>query len=410
MRANYLPYSLSIYITYDCHLKCPHCFLVQKNEINRYRLSFETIANLINQAETHGVYTIIIAGGDPLLHPDFLKIVKLIKSKKMIPLVACTGINLNNNMIQKIVKCGIPTLQISLDGATAETHDRIRRVGNYEEVCSAARRIVASGLNLNIALCIHKANTHEVNELFKLCLKLGAYSVKLTFYLEFSPTQNCTQLNSEEIALVLNQAQDFNTHHEKSDWIICPGYNIRLGSLLQSIHSSPDIVVSADGGVSTDEAQPRFGNILEDNLSEIYTRHINNLIRRFFKKKLNSLYETFNITSIEGTTLDLSANALIYKQGEKIHILIDDSLSEPVWFFTALHEIGHIATSTLVSNPRNNNKTESELIANEWALLQLKHNIHPDVLYQYENALFESETALYQLVNSNLTRDLVNFF
>lgn len=66
MRDTYLPYSLSIYITYDCYLKCPHCFIVQKNEINKYRIVHETIKKIIIEAETYDVFTIIVAGGDPL--------------------------------------------------------------------------------------------------------------------------------------------------------------------------------------------------------------------------------------------------------------------------------------------------------------------------------------------------------
>ncbi|MFP3924518.1 radical SAM protein [Pseudomonas sp. W5-36] len=410
MRARYLPNSLSLYITYNCFLKCPHCFLVQKGEINRYELPFDTVSELINEAEAYGVFTVIIAGGDPLLHPDFLKIVKLIKSKNIVPLVASTGINLKDEMIKDIKCAGIPTLQLSLDGASPHTHDAIRRSGNFIEVCGAAKRIVASGLNLNIALCIHKANAREVVRLFLLCQRLEAFSVKLSFYVEFLPTPNCAELNPQEISWVLQQARDFAREHERTDWIICPGYDISSGTQLNSVISSPSVVISADGGVSIDEGAPRFGNVYSGSLAEIYTLHANDLIRNFFKQKLSALSSDYAISSIEVSSSGLHANALVYSHESKFHIIIDDCLSEVTQFFTALHEIGHIATETLKFDPRSVYDQEMEFLANEWALSQIKPNIHPEVLYQYENALFDSETALYRLIDKNLARDLVNFF
>ncbi|WP_192561100.1 radical SAM protein [Pseudomonas gozinkensis] len=410
MRKNYLPYSLSLYITYDCYLKCPHCFIVQKGEINKFRLAYEKIEAIISEAQFHGVYTIIIAGGDPVLHPEFLKILQLIKSKNMLPLVACTGVNLNDAIIQDILAAGIPTIQVSLDGATSATHDRIRRPGNFEEVCDAAKRIVSAGLNLNVALCIHSANAGEISELFKLCLELNAFSVKLTFYLEFSPVKSCTPLNADEIKSVLKKAHDFNVRYDKTDWIICPGYDLGSTAPLEKVRVSPDIVISADGGVSTDEAKPKIGNIYQEGISDIYTRHTNKLIRSFFQKTISSLSQVYGISTIETTSSELGANAIVYKFNEKFHIVLDEKTPEVVRFFTTLHEIGHIATDTLEIDPRKSNDHEKEFVANEWALFQLKNNIHPDVFYQYENALLDSEDALYRLINNNLSRDLVNFF
>lgn len=344
------------------------------------------------------------------MHPDFLSIVRLIKSKNIIPLVACTGINLSDDTIQSIVTAGIPTLQISLDGATSSTHNLIRQADNFDEVCGAAKRIVAAGLNLNIALCIHKTNANEICQLLDLCLKLNAFSVKLTFYVEFSSTPSCRQLNSTEIFQVLKQAQIFSSRHKKADWIICPGYDVNTCSLLEPIRTTPDIVIFANGDVSTDETQPAFGNIYETGLAELYTQHTNNLIRNFFHRITSYLSKNYDVESIETTASEIGANAIIYKQEEKFHIILDESLSEVIRFFTTLHEIGHIATQTLSYNPRYFNDSRREFAANEWALLQIKPYIHPEIFYHYENALLDSENTLYRLIEEKLSYHLVNFF
>ena len=73
-----LPPNISLYITYHCQLKCKHCFLTISEKLNKHRLNYNDIEKIVHDAVNNNVFSMIIAGGDPSLSPDFYKTIKLL--------------------------------------------------------------------------------------------------------------------------------------------------------------------------------------------------------------------------------------------------------------------------------------------------------------------------------------------
>lgn len=73
---------LEIEITSRCNLDCLHCYNREKETID---LPFKTIKDLIDFARMHKVNTLVISGGEPLLHPEISRISTLIGQNKEIP-------------------------------------------------------------------------------------------------------------------------------------------------------------------------------------------------------------------------------------------------------------------------------------------------------------------------------------
>lgn len=92
-RPRFLPFGISLYITYQCHLKCGHCFLVQTDLLNKHELSFEKIKSIIDDAYQHNVFLLILSGGEPLLHSGFSEIIEYARSKSILPLLGITVSN-----------------------------------------------------------------------------------------------------------------------------------------------------------------------------------------------------------------------------------------------------------------------------------------------------------------------------
>lgn len=71
-------------------------------------------------------------------------------------------------------------ITLSIDGATAATHDDIReRKGAFEHVTAAAREYIAAGYRLQISTSLNQKNKMEVEGLIALAEELGAMGITL---------------------------------------------------------------------------------------------------------------------------------------------------------------------------------------------------------------------------------------
>jgi radical SAM protein with 4Fe4S-binding SPASM domain len=89
--------------------------------------------------------------------------------------MATNGTLVTEEIASKIKAVGIQRLSISLDGATAETHDSFRGIpGSYEAALRGFKYLKAQGLGVQFNTCVAKHNLHEITDILKLAVELGA--------------------------------------------------------------------------------------------------------------------------------------------------------------------------------------------------------------------------------------------
>ncbi len=91
------PKSVHLYITNECNLNCKKCHY-RSSDDPKYQLSLEQLVPLFHEWKKYGLTSIAIGGGEPLLHPQILKIVE--QAKQMDFFIAVT----TNGTIVKQVK------------------------------------------------------------------------------------------------------------------------------------------------------------------------------------------------------------------------------------------------------------------------------------------------------------------
>jgi len=91
------PISINLDLTSACNFACPHC--VDSTIINTTRsLEFETIRTSIETLADQGLLSVIlIGGGEPTLHKDFEKIVRILKDRRL-----QVGIVTNGSRLTKV--------------------------------------------------------------------------------------------------------------------------------------------------------------------------------------------------------------------------------------------------------------------------------------------------------------------
>ncbi len=138
----FMPWTLDIEPTVSCNLRCIMC---PSEKIRKQRkathMSFENFRKIIDCIPT--LMKVTIQGvGEPLLSPDFFKMVRYANQKDIAVTTTMNATFMNETMAQKVVESGLIRTYISLDGATKETYERIRRGANFEKILEGIRYLV----------------------------------------------------------------------------------------------------------------------------------------------------------------------------------------------------------------------------------------------------------------------------
>ncbi|MBF0176575.1 MAG: radical SAM protein [Magnetococcales bacterium] len=142
---------------YTCNFHCEHCsadkFMVKtksaKNADKRRFFTLEDVRELSRQGDAMGLANIVITGGEPLVYPDFDKVVEAIDPAKWYVTSDSNGWHLDLKRARHLKSIGVDKIQLSLDSFRREEHDRFRqKPGSYDRVIRAVDACLEAGLNL----------------------------------------------------------------------------------------------------------------------------------------------------------------------------------------------------------------------------------------------------------------------
>ena len=184
-QARSFPYPLNalyFYLTQGCNLACRHCWIAPKFQSgeNVYpSLPFETFQDIVRQAKPLGLSGVKLTGGEPLLHPDIVPILRFIRDEGLRLTVETNGLLCTPELAKEISLGNGPFVSVSLDGADAETNEWVRGVqGSFDAAVQGIKNLVAVGVRPQVILTIMQKNKHQVEAIIGLAESLGARSVK----------------------------------------------------------------------------------------------------------------------------------------------------------------------------------------------------------------------------------------
>ena len=109
----------------------------------RGELSFHDYENLGQVFLQMGTHLVSIAGGEPSLREDIFSIIKSL-SRYGMSVNLCTNGLLLEEHAEALCYSGASFVTVSLDGATAYTHDKVRGApGSYEKIEKGIQRLMA---------------------------------------------------------------------------------------------------------------------------------------------------------------------------------------------------------------------------------------------------------------------------
>ena len=151
---------LFLELTNACNLNCIHCGS-DCSTLKKTFLNYQLISDLLNEvAENYNPREIMICitGGEPLLHSDLEKIIKLAKEKGFLVGMTTNATLVSEEKAKNLSKSGLDTIAVSLDGI-GKTHDKFRNVNNsFEKAIEGIRNFQKEGFYPQIVTVIHKNN------------------------------------------------------------------------------------------------------------------------------------------------------------------------------------------------------------------------------------------------------------
>ncbi len=153
-----------IEVTDYCNFNCPGCF--RKNGLDGHKKLDEIKVDILFSIKSTNCSRICISGGEPLLHPDIVEVVRFIDHQKIKPIILSNGEFLTPEFARDLKKAGLYQVYLHVDsiqgrpGWTGKTEIQMNELRQYyADLLNRAK--IKCGFNLTI----RNSNLNEVRDI-----------------------------------------------------------------------------------------------------------------------------------------------------------------------------------------------------------------------------------------------------
>jgi MoaA/NifB/PqqE/SkfB family radical SAM enzyme len=171
------PLYIAWQVTNECDLACLHCIEESgPGKAFRDELSESEVFSFLEQVVDEQVPYLAFSGGEPTLHPQFFKMVEYVCTGNTQLKIETNGHGLTIQKCERLKSLGVKAVQVSLDGASRETFNRMRVRGDFDRAIEGIRNLRAAEVPVEINYSPTLFNIHEIGLAVDLAHELGAYS------------------------------------------------------------------------------------------------------------------------------------------------------------------------------------------------------------------------------------------
>ncbi len=120
-----------------------------------------------------GIPYVAFGGGEPLGAPHCWELFELLSGGGVALKIETDGTHIDNAAAERLVRLGVQCVQVSVDGATAATHERVRPGSSFDAAIAAIRRLASRGLAPQLVFVPTRWNLGEAVAVYDLAIELG---------------------------------------------------------------------------------------------------------------------------------------------------------------------------------------------------------------------------------------------
>lgn len=177
---------MNLEITERCNYNCRHCFNAEGFRVPRSELSLPEIRHILDEAYEYGIFNVVLTGGEPMIHPDFMEIVRYISKKGMnLSEINTNGSRITKEMLEEFAELGMqPMMKISFDGTGFHNWMRGMDASSSarsieEETVEAIRLCTAYGFRVFVQMNLNALNKDCIPASLELLDSLGVYRTRI---------------------------------------------------------------------------------------------------------------------------------------------------------------------------------------------------------------------------------------
>ncbi len=208
--------NIRISLTKQCNLSCIYCHR-EGEKASKDQLSAPEIAEILQLAAEFGIRSVKFTGGEPLLRPDLLEIIRSVPQGMESSLT--TNGTLLAGLARDLKDAGLRRVNVSLDSLDPETYRRITGIDRLSDVLDGVTAALDAGLTpvkINMVL-LEGINDHEIDDFLAYVRGNRNLILQLIELMNFNECDHHGDLNGLERSLASRSKQIVTRrmHHRK---------------------------------------------------------------------------------------------------------------------------------------------------------------------------------------------------
>jgi radical SAM protein with 4Fe4S-binding SPASM domain len=210
-----LPVRLQVETTDICNLKCLMCTRDVLDDMDTTTMSLEWFQKLVD--EVNPFYATLNGLGEPLIDKTIFDKLAYLHESNIFTAMPTNGSFVEGKRLSGLVDNFPDVLTLSIDGATKDSFETIRELGNFERITANARGLIEARRGgqgregrLKILCALQKANLHDFSAMWELVDSMGIEEFNLVPMFDPEPDSGAyTELiPSRDEAVALQAAVD----------------------------------------------------------------------------------------------------------------------------------------------------------------------------------------------------------
>jgi radical SAM protein with 4Fe4S-binding SPASM domain len=274
--------------TLACNLACRHCGSdCHRSRDTSLELTTVEAVEMFRQVKrdfgSQGVF-VAVTGGEPLVRADLFGVMAEVHQLGFPWGMVTNGWHADDAAVENCRRTGMKTIVISLDGASAASHDWLRGPGSFDRAVAAIDRFRNAGFlsTLQVTTTVHRRNLDELDAMFAWMQTHGVrdWRVLSVFPNGRARRQDDLLLEPSELRRLLDFVRAKRSRSQPlrvsygDEGFLGPEYERRVRDFYFACLAGVRIAsVLADGGIGGCPNVPRSlvqGNIRTDRLKDVW--------------------------------------------------------------------------------------------------------------------------------------------
>lgn len=177
------PYIVIWEVTRACQLHCMHCRAEAQRHRNPLEMSTDEGFELIGQIAKMDKPLLVFTGGDPLERPDLFDFIRYAKAQGLeVAMTPSATPRVTKEALYEAREAGLTRCAFSLDGSTAQIHDKFRGTkGSYDLTIQALENLRSLDMPIQLNTTISRYNVDDLENIADIAEQYGTVLWSLFF-------------------------------------------------------------------------------------------------------------------------------------------------------------------------------------------------------------------------------------